>query len=141
MHPGEVSLRTLVGILLAAALIAGAGSSAVADVAVSSPPQNLEASNEEGTVVLDWDPPSVNADAVEEYRVYENGVVVDTTEQTWSELDEADLGDVYWVTAVTQTSESAPSNSALAGPCTEIDPEHVPPVYVDPQCDPVLYSL
>lgn len=131
---------------LALALLAGLGlalpgAAALDAPTMPAPPEDVRAENAGDAIELTWNPPSVNAEAVEEYRVYVDGDVVAVSEETDATLTDVDAGDVIWVTATSAEGESAPSVPEIVvptgGPCVGTDPDSNPPVWVNPGCDPV----
>jgi len=90
----------------------------------------------EGTLLVEWEPPSTGANSVEGYRVYVAGAPVAETTSTTVLLEGIQATDPIWITAFSNDAESPPSEPllAIANPCVHLLIGHIPPVAVDPGC-------
>ncbi len=80
------------------------------------PPDKLRADyhGENHTMILEWNPPTSDADSPFTYRVYRNAVMIGETGNTWYEANLTGSLHVFYVTAWLNGNESAPSQPAIA---------------------------
>lgn len=87
---------------------------------ILSHPLNLLAVAGNGYVNLSWKAPAYGNNTVTAYRIYRNGVLIDTVPALWLWYNDANVVNgqnyTYYVTAVNSVGESDKSNEVQATP-------------------------